>query len=100
MGLVLSSPAFTQHRSRITELAIEHRLPTMFTFKHYVEAGGLMSYGVEFPPTYRRAAEYVAKIIKGAKPADLPVEQATKFEMVINLKTARAIGIELPTAIL
>ena len=98
--LVLSSPAFTQYRSRMAELAIEHRLPTMFTFKHYVEAGGLMSYGVEFPPTYRRAADYVAKILNGAKPTDLPVEQATKFEMVVNLKTAKAIGIELPTGIL
>ena len=100
MGLVLSSPAFTVHRSRIAQLAIEHRLTTMFTFKHYVEVGGLMSYGVEFPTMYRRAADYVAKILNGAKPADLPVEQATTFEMVVNLKTARAIGIELSTSIL
>jgi len=100
MGLVVSSPAFTVHRSRIAQLAIEHRLATMFTFKHYVEVGGLMSYGVEFPTMYRRAADYVAKILNGAKPADLPVEQATTFEMVVNLKTARAIGIELSTSIL
>ena len=100
MVLVLSSPFFTEHRSRIAELAIGYRLPTMFTFNHYVEAGGLMSYGVDFPPMYRRAADYVAKIFLGAKPADLPVEQAAKFEMVVNLKTAKALGIELPTSIL
>jgi putative ABC transport system substrate-binding protein len=100
MALVLSSPFFTMHRSRIAELAIEHRLPTMFAFKHYVEVGGLMSYGVDFPPMYRRAADYVAKILKGAKPADLPVEQATKFELVVNLKTATAIAIDLPIPIL
>jgi putative ABC transport system substrate-binding protein len=72
----------------------------MFIAKHYVETGGLMSYGVDFIPMWRRAADYAARILKGAKPADLPVEQATKFEMVVNLKTAKAIGVELPTAIL
>ena len=100
MLLVLSSPAFTRYRSQIAELAIEQRLPTMFTFKHYAEAGGLMSYGFHFPTTYRRAAEYVAMILKGTRPADLPVERATKLEMVVNLKTAKAIGLELPTSIL
>ena len=100
MVLVLSSPYFTEHRTRIAELAIEYRLPTMFAFRHYVDAGGLISYGADFPPMYRRAADYVAKIVKGEKPADLPIEQATKFETVINLKTARAIGVELPTSIL
>ena len=100
MVLVLSSTTFTQYRSRITELAIEHRLPAMYTFKHFVEAGGLMSYGVEFPTMYRKVGNYVGRILKGAKPADLPVEQATKFEMVVNLKTAKAMGIELPTTIL
>jgi len=98
--LVLSSPFFIPHTARIGQLAIEHRLPTMFIVKEYVRAGGLMSYGVDFVLMYRRAADYVAKILKGTKPADLPVEQATKFELVVNLKTARAIGIELPTAIL
>jgi putative ABC transport system substrate-binding protein len=63
-------------------------------------AGGLISYGADFPPMYRRAADYVAKIVKGEKPADLPIEQATKFETVVNLKTARAIGVQLPTSIL
>lgn len=72
----------------------------MFIAKHYVDAGGLMSYGADFVLMWRRAADYVAKILKGAKPADLPVEQATKFQMVVNLKTAKAIGIELPTSIL
>ena len=72
----------------------------MFLYRPYVDAGGLMSYGVDFPVMYRRTADYVAKILKGAKPDDLPVEQATKFEMVVNLKTAKAIGVELPTAIL
>ena len=84
----------------IRELARAHRLPTMFLYRPYVDAGGLMSYGVDFPVMYRRTADYVAKILKGAKPDDLPVEQATKLEMVVNLKTAKAIGVELPTAIL
>jgi putative ABC transport system substrate-binding protein len=100
MILVLSGPGFASHRSRIAELAIRHRLPTMFIAKHYVEAGGLMSYGANFIPMFRRAADYTAKILNGAKPADLPVEQASKFEMVVNLKTAKAIGVELPTSIL
>ena len=74
--------------------------PPMFIFRGYVEVGGLMSYGAEIVSMYRQSATYVAKILKGAKPADLPVEQPTKFELVVNLKTAKAIGIELPTAIL
>jgi putative ABC transport system substrate-binding protein len=99
-ALILSGPAFTQHRQRIAELAIKHGLPTMFTFKHYTEAGGLMSYGVEFPLMWRRAADYVAKILNGAKPADLPIEQAAKFELVVNLKTAKTLGVTIPTGIL
>jgi ABC-type uncharacterized transport system substrate-binding protein len=100
MLLVLSSPFFAEYRRQITELAIQHRLPAMFLFKSYVQVGGLMSYGVDQAAMYRRTAAYVAKILKGAKPADLPVEQATKFEMVVNLKTAKALGVELPTSIL
>jgi putative ABC transport system substrate-binding protein len=100
MMLVLSSPLFLPQRDRIVALANAHRLPAMFIVKHWVQAGGLMSYGANFPLMYRRAADYVAKILKGTKPAELPVEQATKFELVVNLKTAKAIGIELPTAIL
>jgi putative ABC transport system substrate-binding protein len=98
--LVQSSPNFLPLQFRIDELTRRHRLPAMFTFKPYVEAGGLMSYGVQFAPMYRRTADYVARILRGAKPADLPAEQATKFEMVINLKTAKSIGVEFPTDIL
>jgi putative tryptophan/tyrosine transport system substrate-binding protein len=98
--LVLSSPAFTPHRIQIAELAIQHRLPTMFIFKAYVEAGGLMSYGIDPTLTYQRAASYIAKILRGAHPADLPVEQADKFLFALNLKTAKALGVEVPTSIL
>jgi putative ABC transport system substrate-binding protein len=100
MVQVLSSPYFTEYRPQIADLAIQRRLPTMYIFKSYVKAGGLMSYGVNQLATYRRTADFVAKILKGAKPGDLPVEQPTKFEFVVNLKTAKAIGVELPTAIL
>jgi putative tryptophan/tyrosine transport system substrate-binding protein len=98
--LVLSSPYFLPERNRVVELVNTHRLPSMFIAKHWAEVGGLMAYGADFPLMYRRAADYVAKILKGIKATDLPVEQATKFELIVNLKTARAIGIELPTAIL
>src|SRR5262244_228388 len=100
MVLVLSSPFFVEHRPEVATLAIKHRLPTMFVFKSYVEAGGLMSYGVEQLAMYRRIGVYVAKILNGTKPADLPVEQPTKFELIVNLKTAKEIGVELPTSIL
>jgi putative ABC transport system substrate-binding protein len=100
MLLVLSSPLFSLYRNQIAELAIEHRLPSMFIFKTYVEAGGLMSYGVDQAVMHRRTADFVAKILKGAKPAELPVEQPTKFELVINLKTAKALGITVPQALL
>jgi putative tryptophan/tyrosine transport system substrate-binding protein len=100
MVVVLSSPHFIAQASRIAELGIEHRLPTMFINSIYVDAGGLMSYGVNFPTMYRRVADYVARILKGEKAADLPVEQATKFDTVLNLKTAKAIDVELPTSIL
>jgi putative ABC transport system substrate-binding protein len=100
VAFFFSSPFFLPYRARIVEAANAHHLPSMFIARHWAELGGLMSYGADFSGMYRRAAEYVAKILKGAKPTDLPVEQATKFELVVNLKTARAIGIELPTAIL
>jgi putative ABC transport system substrate-binding protein len=153
MVLVLSTPFFSVQRARIVELATKHRLPTMFVFKPYVEAGGLMSYGVDQIPMYRRAADYVAKIfrgvkitdlpaggtsrdarnlsfarvrrhwgiesyapsqtdayhlaggyaarlLKGEKPTDLPIQQAVKFEVIINLKTARALGLEVPPTLL
>jgi putative tryptophan/tyrosine transport system substrate-binding protein len=97
---ILSSPLFTPQSALIAELAIRNRLPTMFIFRHYVEAGGLMSYGVDTKPMWRRAASYVAKILRGAQPSDLPVEQAANFEFAVNLKTAKAIGVTLPTSIL
>jgi putative ABC transport system substrate-binding protein len=100
MVLVVSSTLFSQQNAKIAKLAIEHRLPAMFTLKHYVEVGGLMSYGVDFAPLMRRAASLVAKVLRGAKPADLPLEQADHFEFVINLKTAKMMGITLPTSIL
>jgi putative ABC transport system substrate-binding protein len=100
MLLVLSSPFFAEHRRQLAELAIEHRLPSMFLFKSYVEAGGLMAYGVDQAAMYRRTGAYVAKILKGTKPADLPVEQPTKFELVINLKTAKMLGLTIPDKIL
>ena len=99
MLLVLSSPFFAPARSRIADLAIQQRLPTMFIFKTYVEAGGLMSYGVNAQANYRQLGFYAAKILNGAKPADLPVQQAVQFELVINLKTAKAIGVDVSTAI-
>jgi len=100
MVLILSSPFFAEHRRQLADLTVEHRLPSMFIFKSYVEAGGLMAYGVDQAAMYRRTAAYVARILKGAKPADLPVEQPTKFELVINLKTAKALGLTFPDKIL
>jgi putative tryptophan/tyrosine transport system substrate-binding protein len=100
MVLVLSSPFFVEHHQWIAAAAIEHRLPTMFVFKSYVIDGGLMSYGVEQLAMYRRIGVYVAKILKGTKPAHLPVEQPTKFELAINLKTARTLGVDIPATVL
>jgi len=89
-----------EHARRITDLTANARLPSIFFRREYVEAGGLMSYGPNFPDMYRRAAAYVDKILKGAKPADLSVEQPTKFELVINLRTAQALGLTIPPLIL
>ena len=97
---VIGDPMLFVHRARLADLAVQNRLPTMYTNRPHVEAGGLMCYGPSFSDLWRRAATYVDKILKGAKPADLPVEQPTKFELVINLKTAKAIGIEIPQSIL
>ena len=97
---VLSSPLFTQQSALIAALAIRYRLPSMFIFKHYVGAGGLMSYSADTGPMWRRAASYVAKILRGARPVDLPIEQAASYEFTVNLKTAKAIGVTLPTSIL
>jgi putative tryptophan/tyrosine transport system substrate-binding protein len=98
--LVLGEPMFSQHRSRLAELAATSHLPAIYRIREHVEAGGLMSYGPSLPDTWRRAATYVDKILKGAKPADLPVEQPTKFELVINLKTAEALGLTIPPTLL
>jgi putative ABC transport system substrate-binding protein len=97
---VQSDPVTDQWRDRIAELAIKDHIPTMFDLKSYVEAGGLMSYGPNLADIHRRAAVYVDKILKGAKPGDLPVEQPTKFELVINLKTAKALGLKIPQSVL
>jgi putative tryptophan/tyrosine transport system substrate-binding protein len=88
------------NHARVNTLALGARLPTMHGIREYVEAGGLMSYGPSLPDLYRRAAEYVDKILRGAKPADLPVEQPTKFDLIINLVTARALGLEVPATLL
>ncbi len=98
--LVLASPILESHRTEVADLAVKNRLPMIYHAPEFVEAGGLMSYGVSFIDLYRRAATYVDKILKGAKPADLPVEQPTKFDMVINMKTAKALGIRIPQSIL
>jgi putative ABC transport system substrate-binding protein len=98
--VVWPTPVFQLERRRLSDLAAEHRLPAVFPFKNYVEAGGLMSYGPNPPDLNRRAAIYVGKILKGTKPSDLPVEQPTKFELVINLKTAKALGIVVPASLL
>ena len=100
MVLVLSSPIFLSGVAKLGELGIGHRLPTMFIAKYYVEAGGLMSYGVDFTAMFRKMADYVARILKGSKPADLPVELGEKIQLVVNLKTAKLIGIDIPTGIL
>jgi putative ABC transport system substrate-binding protein len=97
---VLPSPTFARHRARLTELAVKHRLPGSYEDRQYVDAGGLMSYGPNFPDLFRRSASYVDRILKGAKPGELPVEQATKFEFVINLKTAKALGLAIPPSLL
>ena len=97
---VLPDPVFTTHRERIADLAIKYRLPTASGTVESATAGMLMSYGPNFPESYRRAATYVDKILKGAKPADMPVERSTKFELVVNLKTAKQIGLMIPQKVL
>ena len=89
---------FTAQRAKIAGLALKNCLPTMYGHRDMVLAGGLMTYGPDYGDLYRRAAEYVHKILKGGKPSDLPVQQPTKFEFVINLQTARALGIEVPNS--
>ena len=102
VGAIMTTPGrrFGAERKRIVELAGKYRLPAIYPDKEFVEAGGLMSYGADFTDLYRRAAFYVDKILKGAKPADLPVQQPTKFEFVINLKAAKQIGLTIPPDVL
>jgi putative ABC transport system substrate-binding protein len=98
--VVLIDPLTVRYREIIAELATKNRLPAMYGFREFVDAGGLIAYGVNLPDLCRRAAVYVDKIIKGANPADLPVEQPTTFELVINLKTAKALGLQIPPTLI
>jgi len=98
--LVFATPPIIMARQRLAELALAHRLPTMFQGRTFVEAGGLMSYYPNHEDTYRHATVFVDKILRGAKPADLPVEQVTKFDLIINLKTAKALGLTIPASVL
>jgi putative ABC transport system substrate-binding protein len=97
---VLSTPMFVSERRRLVALAAKHRLPAVYPLREFVDAGGLMAYGPNAVDMYRGAATYVDRILKGTKPGDLPVEQATKFELVINLKTAKALGLTIPPSLL
>jgi putative tryptophan/tyrosine transport system substrate-binding protein len=98
--LQMTSPLFIEDRRRLAAVAIDHRLPSMFAFRQWVDTGGLMSYGASLTYMNRLAADYIDRILKGAKPADLPIQQPTKFELVVNLKTARALGLTIPQSIL
>jgi putative tryptophan/tyrosine transport system substrate-binding protein len=99
-AVVFASPILEAHRTRVADLAVQHRLPTVYHVREFVEAGGLMCYGVSFIGLYRRAATYVDRILKGAKPADLPIERPREFEFVINLRTAQALGLTIPPHVL
>ena len=99
-ALVMASPILESDRTRVADLAAKNRLPTIHNASEFVEVGGLMSYGVSWDDLYRRAASYVDKILKGARPADLPIEQPTTFDLVINLKTAQALGLNIPQSVL
>ena len=98
--IVAGDPFFTGNDVKLAQFAASKRLPAVYFFKRFADAGGLMTYGASLEDSYRKAAQYVDKILKGAKPADLPIEQPTKFELVINLKTARALGLKLPQSLL
>jgi putative ABC transport system substrate-binding protein len=98
--LILGTPSFYPERKRLADLALKYRLPASFQRPAYAEAGGLMAVGADIDEMWRRMADYVDRILKGAKPADLPIEQPAKFELVINLKTAKALGLTFPPALL
>src|SRR5262249_2740260 len=98
--LLLESPLFTTYRAQLAELAARSRLPAVFGQKEYVEAGGLMSYGTDFHDLYRRAGHYVDQILKGRKPSELPGQQLTKYELVINSRIAQPLGLTIPASLL
>jgi putative ABC transport system substrate-binding protein len=98
--IVVPDPVTVRYRAQIVEFAARHRLPSVYGFREFVDAGGLISYGVNIPRLCHRAAYYVDKILKGAKPADLPIEQSTVFELVINRNTAKALGLTIPPSLL
>jgi putative ABC transport system substrate-binding protein len=98
--LVVDDSVFTAQRTKLAELALKNQLPTMYGHRDMVQAGGLMTYGPDYGDLYRRAAEHVHKILKGAKPSDLPIEQPTKFEFILNLRTAKELGLTIPPALL
>ena len=98
---MVTAEAFTnRHRDRILDFTIRNRIPAVYEDGRFAQAGGLMAYGPSIPDLFRRAATYVDKVLKGANPADLPVQQPTKFELVINLKTAKALGLDIPPSVL
>jgi putative ABC transport system substrate-binding protein len=100
-GLIFPTDSFINtHRKLVIELAARYRLPALYSLRHYAASGGLVSYGIDTNDQYRQAAAYVDRILRGAKPADLPVQQPTKFEFVINLKTAKALGLDVPAQLL
>jgi putative tryptophan/tyrosine transport system substrate-binding protein len=98
--VVGSDGVFQANRKLIVELATKHRLPAIYRSMEFIEAGGLMAYGPSYPDLYRQAANYVDKVFRGAKPGDLPIEQPTKFELIINLRAAKALGITIPPPLL
>src|SRR6516162_762076 len=98
--IVIGSPSAAIHRGLITASAAKHRLPAVYNTRLFTDAGGLVSYGPDFLEQHRRAAGYVDRVLKGEKPADLPIQAPTKYELVINLKTAKALGLEIPSSVL
>ena len=97
---ICTDPLLTTHRVRINTLAVAEKLPTMYPFREYVQAGGLMSYGPNLPDLFRRAGEHVDKILRGRKPADIPIEQPTKYDLIVNMTTAKALGLKIPETFL
>ena len=97
---VLSEPLANANKAQILQVVTEERIPTIFGFREFVDAGGLMSYGANFPDLFSRAADFVDKILRGAKPADMPVQQPVRFDLIVNLKTAKALGLKIPEAFL